>query len=251
MKNNNKTMMQYFEWYLPNNCNLWKNIIKVAPDLHKMGITSVWLPPACKCAGGINDTGYGVYDLYDLGEFNQKGTVRTKYGTKDEYIAAIRALQLEDIQVLADIVLNHRMGADEMQDIISYKVNPQNRNEVIGDLRTISAWTKYNFEGRNNVYSDFKLDWSHFTAIDYDNKSCGKILILIANSGEGPKKATIVKGNSLQGTEDLEVSVTNSKTVAIVIESGKFENVSGENKGKVVIKGEDAESLKVQVIELP
>lgn len=88
-------------------------------------------------------------------------------------------------------------------------------------------------------------------AIDYDNKSCGKILILIANSGEGPKKATIVKGNSLQGTEDLEVSVANSKTVAIVIESGKFENVSGENKGKVVIKGEDAESLKVQVIELP
>ncbi len=87
--------------------------------------------------------------------------------------------------------------------------------------------------------------------VDYDNKSCGKILILISNSGEGPKKATIEKGNSLQGTEDLEISVTNSKTVAIVVESGKFENVSGENKGKVVIKGEDSESLKVQVIELP
>lgn len=87
--------------------------------------------------------------------------------------------------------------------------------------------------------------------IDYDNKSCGKILILISNSGEGPKKATIVKGDSLQGTEDLEISVTNSKTVGIVIESGKFENVSGENKGKVVIKGEDTESLKAQIIELP
>ncbi len=169
MKNNNKTMMQYFEWYLPNNCNLWKEIIKIAPDLKKMGITSLWLPPACKGAAGINDTGYGVYDLYDLGEFNQKGTVRTKYGTKDEYIAAIRALQLENIQVLADIVLNHRMGADEKQDIIAYKVNPDNRNEVLGDYRTISAWTKYNFEGRKNKYSDFKLDWSHFTSIDYDD----------------------------------------------------------------------------------
>ena len=170
MKTTNKTMFQYFEWYLPNDCDLWTKLIKVAPELKKNGITSIWLPPASKSAGGVNDTGYGVYDLYDLGEFDQKGTVRTKYGTKDEYIAAIRALQIEGIQVLADIVLNHRMGADEQQDIIAYKINPDDRTETIGDYRTISAWTKFNFEGRNNTYSDFKLDWSHFTAIDYDDK---------------------------------------------------------------------------------
>ena len=169
MKKNNKTMMQYFEWYLPSNCNLWKKVINVSPTLKKLGITAVWLPPAYKGAGGVNDTGYGVYDLYDLGEFNQKGTIKTKYGTKDEYIAAIRALQIDGIQVLADIVLNHRMGADEQQDILAYKINPENRNEIVGDLRNISAWTKYNFDGRNNKYSDFKLDWSHFTSIDYDD----------------------------------------------------------------------------------
>lgn len=88
-------------------------------------------------------------------------------------------------------------------------------------------------------------------AIDYSNKSCGKILILISNTGSAAKKATIVKGDSLQGTEDMEISVTNGTTAGIVIESGKFENVSGDNKGYVVIKGEDATSLKVQVIELP
>ena len=166
MKSTNKTMMQYFEWYLPNDCELWTNLIKKAPELSKKGITSIWLPPAQKSAGGINDTGYGVYDLYDLGEFNQKGTIRTKYGTKDEYIACIKALQIAGIKVLADVVLNHRMGADETQDIIAYKVNPNNRNEVIGDYRTITAWTKYNFDGRKDTYSDFKLDWSHFTATD-------------------------------------------------------------------------------------
>lgn len=171
MKSTNKTMMQYFEWYLPNDCELWTNLIKKAPELSKKGITSIWLPPAQKSAGGINDTGYGVYDLYDLGEFNQKGTIRTKYGTKDEYIACIKALQIAGIKVLADVVLNHRMGADETQDIIAYKVNPNNRNEVIGDYRTITAWTKYNFDGRKDTYSDFKLDWSHFTATDYDDKS--------------------------------------------------------------------------------
>lgn len=170
MKTTNKTMMQYFEWYLPNNCNLWNKLIKLAPELKNKGITSIWLPPAQKSASGINDTGYAVYDLYDLGEFYQKGSIRTKYGTKDEYMAAIRALQIEGIQVLADIVLNHRMGADETEEIIAYKMNPDNRNEVIDNYRTIEAWTKFNFEGRENKYSDFKLDWSHFTAIDYDNK---------------------------------------------------------------------------------
>ena len=117
----------------------------------------------------------GVYDLYDLGEFDQKGSVKTKYGTKDEYISAIRALQLEGIQVLADIVLNHRMGADEQEDIISYKINPENRNETIGNYKTIRAWTKYNFPGRKDMYSSLKLDWSSFTSIDYDdiNKETG------------------------------------------------------------------------------
>ena len=87
--------------------------------------------------------------------------------------------------------------------------------------------------------------------VDYDNSSCGKILLIISNTGSAPKKATIVKGNSLQGTEDLEVSVTNGKTMALVVESGKFVNVSGENKGNLVIKAEDDTSLKIQVVELP
>ena len=33
--------------------------------------------PAGKAAAGPNDPGYAVYDLYDLGEFEQKGATRT------------------------------------------------------------------------------------------------------------------------------------------------------------------------------
>ena len=58
MKSTNKTMIQYFEWYLPSDCNLWNKLIKIAPELKKNGITSIWLPPACKGASGENDTGY-------------------------------------------------------------------------------------------------------------------------------------------------------------------------------------------------
>ena len=74
--------------------------IGMAPSFSNLGVTVVWLPPAYKGAGGVHDVGYGVYDLYDLGEFDQKGTIPTKYGTKQEYLDAIDALQKEnpDIQ---------------------------------------------------------------------------------------------------------------------------------------------------------
>ena len=50
-------------------------------NLANLGISHVWMPPAFK-ATNEKDVGYGVYDLFDLGEFNQKGTIRTKYGFK-------------------------------------------------------------------------------------------------------------------------------------------------------------------------
>ena len=111
----NNTMMQYFEWYLPADCTLWTKVKEDAEHLRKMGISHIWLPPAYKGCGGINDVGYGVYDLYDLGEFNQKGTIPTKYGTKEEYLDMIKILHEKNIKVLVDIVLNHKMGADETE----------------------------------------------------------------------------------------------------------------------------------------
>lgn len=57
-------------------------------------------PPAYKGHQGREDVGYGVYDLYDLGEFDQKGSVPTKYGTREEYLSAIRALQARGLKDL-------------------------------------------------------------------------------------------------------------------------------------------------------
>ena len=91
------------------------------------GFTAIWLPPAYKGQAGVNDIGYGVYDTYDLGEFDQKGAVPTKYGTKDEYLAAVAALKAAGIDVMADVVLNHRMGANASEDVLALKVDPANR----------------------------------------------------------------------------------------------------------------------------
>ena len=88
--------MQYFEWNLPNDGKLWVHLKEDAKHLHDIGITSVWIPPAYK-ADEQQDEGYAVYDLYDLGEFDQKGTVRTKYGTRHELNEAVAALYRESI----------------------------------------------------------------------------------------------------------------------------------------------------------
>ena len=178
MKKINPTMMQYFEWYLKPEDDLWNKVISDSSYLSSIGISTVWLPPAYKGSAGIHDTGYGVYDLYDLGEFMQKGDVRTKYGTKEEYIHAVKALQGNGIEVLADIVLNHRLGADGLEDVIAIEDNPLNRTQGISEPRTIRAWTKYNFAGRNDIYSSFKWNWTHFHGVDWDELTQKKSIYL-------------------------------------------------------------------------
>lgn len=167
----NDTIMQYFEWYLPSDSTLWNKLIKDAKHLENIGITHVWLPPAYKGAGGVNDVGYGVYDLYDLGEFNQKGSIPTKYGTKDEYVDAIKILRENNLKVLADIVLNHKMGADETEDVLAVIDDAQNRNISLTEAKPIRVWTRYTFPGRGEKYSKFKWDWTHFHGIDWDENT--------------------------------------------------------------------------------
>ena len=111
----NPLLLQAFAWDLPADSTHWRLLADNAALLADCGVSSVWLPPAYKGQAGVEDVGYGVYDTYDLGEFDQKGTVATKYGTKEDYLAAIEALHAAGISVVADIVLNHRMGGGGTQ----------------------------------------------------------------------------------------------------------------------------------------
>lgn len=165
MKQLNGTMLQYFEWYMDIPEGLWNKIRSETETIARLGFTSAWLPPAYKGIGGKNDVGYGVYDMYDLGEFDQKGSVPTKYGTRGEYIRAIESLKQRGIHVYADIVLNHKMGADKEQNILANRCEWENHNQE-GELEKIKAATKFTFPGRHKRYSDFEWNWTHFTGID-------------------------------------------------------------------------------------
>ena len=169
--NNNGLMMQYFEWYLPEDHKLWEKVMEEASKLKTLGVSSLWLPPAYKGAAGDKDVGYGVYDLYDLGEFNQKGSVPTKYGTKKQYIDMIREVQKKGIDIYADVVLNHKIGADETEYIQAEEFNATSRNQMVGDEKTICGWTNFTFPGRKGKYSDFTWNWTHFDGIDWDQQA--------------------------------------------------------------------------------
>ncbi len=150
---------------------LWNRAAAKAEELREAGITMVWLPPAYKGSAGTKSVGYDVYDLYDLGEFDQKGSVRTKYGTREEYLTAVRALQAQNISVLCDIVLNHHIGADGTEEVAVEEEQASDRNHVIQTGQTILAWTKFDFPGRGDVYSSFHWNASHFSGTDWDERT--------------------------------------------------------------------------------
>ena len=165
----NGTMIQYFHWYTPSDGNFWKEVAEKAEWLSKIGITSVWLPPASKATSGGYSVGYDVYDLYDLGEFDQEGSIRTKYGTKEEYKAAVTALKNNRLQVMVDVVVNHKGGGDETEKFMAVKVDENNRTNFVSEPMEIEAYTKFTFPGRAGKYSNFIWDHRCFTGVDYNN----------------------------------------------------------------------------------
>ena len=148
----NGVMMQYFEWHLPNDGKLWKQIKEDASHLRDIGVTAVWIPPAYK-ADEQQDEGYATYDLYDLGEFDQKGTIRTKYGTKDELKKMIDELHKYHIAVYLDVVLNHKAGGDFTEKFMVVEVDPKERTKALGEPFEIQGWTGYSFHGRKDKHS--------------------------------------------------------------------------------------------------
>jgi alpha-amylase len=177
----NATMCQFFHWYYPTDRALWRDAASQAERLASLGVTAVWLPPASKGADGAKTIGYDIYDLYDLGEFDQKGSVQTRYGTKEEFLKAIEAFHDHGIQVYADVVLNHKAGADESEEVTAHRVNPDNRREIISDPYLIRAFTRFTFPGRGDRYSDFKWDFHCFSGVDWDDRAGEKGVFKIHN----------------------------------------------------------------------
>lgn len=159
----NNTMYQAFYWNYPKppevTQRLWETIPDKAAGWAEVGITSVWFPPANKGNSNEWSVGYDPYDFWDLGEFDQKGTVHTRYGTKEQLEEAIFHTQSYGIKVYLDTVFNHRMGGDSQEAIPGIGM----------------GWTVFNPQGREQYYTqerfptlwhDFDWNWQAFDSID-------------------------------------------------------------------------------------
>jgi alpha-amylase len=108
-----KVVLQAFWWdYRNDNYPAgWANYLtELAPRLKQLGIDAIWIPPSSKNEN-VNYVGYAPFDHYDLGDKYQKGSTKTKLGSKDELLRMIAVMHANGIEVIQDVVLNHTNSA--------------------------------------------------------------------------------------------------------------------------------------------
>jgi alpha-amylase len=88
----------------------WDHLARQANELRLAGFTALWLPPVTKAASGKDSVGYDVFDDYDLGSKHQKGTVATRYGTREQLARCVAVMRANGIDVYLDLVENQRLG---------------------------------------------------------------------------------------------------------------------------------------------
>ncbi|MCJ1293195.1 hypothetical protein MMC34_004748 [Xylographa carneopallida] len=143
----NETMMQAFEWYVPADHKHWQRLRNAVPGLKATGIDNMWVPPGCK-ASSSQGNGYDIYDLYDLGEFDQKGSRPTKWGSKEDLMQLIEKANEIGVGIYWDAVLNHKAAADETQKCLAVEVDPNGYNiyHVFRSVK-LTVYRPYHFSG--------------------------------------------------------------------------------------------------------
>ena len=134
-------MMQGFYWDVPTDKEnqegfWWDTLATQSSDWGDAGFTGVWIPAPSKGNFGSIDMGYGIFDHYDLGNYDQKGTVETRFGSKQELLDMVDAMNNNGIEVYADIILNHiYTNEDELEPNPAVKSYIDNEAVVDGIQR--------------------------------------------------------------------------------------------------------------------
>jgi alpha-amylase len=163
-----KVMLQSYFWEVPDTGEWWTLIQEEMDLLASSGFDSLWLPPMVKTkTGNVARCGYEPYDYYDLGEFNQKGSVETRYGSRQELEDLINIAHQNGISAIADIIINHNNGGEMEENpyVDIYGFNPY-PGEDLGNS------TPTNFM---NVASGlFPRNYSHFHPCEFAEEDNAK-----------------------------------------------------------------------------
>jgi hypothetical protein len=117
----------------------WDHLAKQANELRQAGFTAIWLPPVLKTSAGDKpgSDGYGPFDDYDIGSKDQKGSVSTRFGNREQLQRCVATLRANDLDVYLDMVEHHRdgdttpfvfryLGAGGTPDVGRFPKNPSN-----------------------------------------------------------------------------------------------------------------------------
>jgi len=150
LKAQNDVMMQAFYWNVPvnestHNGSWWDTLTSKATELKNANINGLWVPCPAKGNWGITDMGYGIYDHYDLGNYSQKGSTETRFGSRSELATMISTMHTSPkINVYADVVLNH-VYSDDTND----ESNPAVKAYTFGEAHS----------GANVAYPTNQIKW--------------------------------------------------------------------------------------------
>ncbi|WP_258105422.1 alpha-amylase family glycosyl hydrolase [Marinoscillum sp. MHG1-6] len=235
-------MMQAFYWDVPvDDQNLngtwWDNLNSKATTLDDAGITGIWIPSPAKGNFGIWDMGYGIFDHYDLGNYNQKGTTETRFGSRAELEAMMTAMHNNGIDVYADIVLNHiytGSSEDESNPAVKQYVfdeafrngqqfSPYPTNEIIWEINNATPGDYYIQIAGYHLASTTKTERGYDLEIDYSDSGFNGNYSWEAepNNGSGNFNVFPASGNTVRGhievgdIDEYKVTVTSTTNVKI------------------------------------
>ncbi|MGA7626187.1 MAG: alpha-amylase domain-containing protein [Candidatus Acidiferrales bacterium] len=90
----------------------WDHLARQANEFRQAGFTAVWLPPVLKTSDGDGpgSDGYGAFDDYDIGSKNQKGSIATRFGNREQLLRCVAVLRANGLDVYVDMVEHQRVG---------------------------------------------------------------------------------------------------------------------------------------------
>lgn len=89
-------------------------------DIATSGFTHVYLPPPQKSQGGTWSMGYDPYDQYDVGNYNQRQTTPTRFGTMSDLTSLVNIINTNGLIPIVDIVMNHMRQQNPVSKSFNY-----------------------------------------------------------------------------------------------------------------------------------
>lgn len=105
-----EVILQYFE-------TPWAEIEARLPEIAAAGYGAIWLPPPTKGTEGRRDVGFALFDRFDLGDQDQRGTIATRYGSKEDLLRLTRAAERFGIRVYFDVIMNHNGNPSTIENV--------------------------------------------------------------------------------------------------------------------------------------